>query len=194
MDGEARSNVGYGRETGENMLSSRFTAHDPNRKLRVPAMATGCKIVPFLLTDQFDLLFWLAGTEFNSINLKRPKVYRAPRRRRSHGRSSPAGDSGDVASHRFPWPQLSFDRKPTDRRFLSSDYASSARSKVESSRLSIGRRTVSPSALIHCRQLVCYNPTLTVPKAGSKPREMGLIAHSPISRSPMSCDTLSNTS
>jgi hypothetical protein len=32
MGGEARSNVGYGRETGEIMLSSRFTAHDPKRK------------------------------------------------------------------------------------------------------------------------------------------------------------------
>jgi hypothetical protein len=31
MDGEARPNVGYGRETGENMLCSRFTAHDPFR-------------------------------------------------------------------------------------------------------------------------------------------------------------------
>jgi len=29
MDGEARSKVGYGRETGENMLSSRFAARDP---------------------------------------------------------------------------------------------------------------------------------------------------------------------
>jgi hypothetical protein len=27
MNGAARSKVGYGRETGENMLSSRFTAH-----------------------------------------------------------------------------------------------------------------------------------------------------------------------
>jgi hypothetical protein len=30
MDGDARSKVGYGRETGENMLSSRFTAYDPS--------------------------------------------------------------------------------------------------------------------------------------------------------------------
>jgi len=29
MDGDAPSKVGYGRETGENMLSSQFTAHDP---------------------------------------------------------------------------------------------------------------------------------------------------------------------
>ena len=29
MDGDARSKVGYGRETGENILSSRFTHHDP---------------------------------------------------------------------------------------------------------------------------------------------------------------------
>jgi hypothetical protein len=29
MDGDARSKVSYWRETGENMLSSRFTAHDP---------------------------------------------------------------------------------------------------------------------------------------------------------------------
>ena len=32
--------VGYGRETGENMLSSRFTAHDPNQTLRSPK---GCR-------------------------------------------------------------------------------------------------------------------------------------------------------
>jgi hypothetical protein len=56
---------------------------------------------------------------------------------------------------------------------LSSDCARSVGSKVEPSRLSIGRRTVSPSALIRCRQLVSYNPTLTVPKVGSKPRGDG---------------------
>jgi hypothetical protein len=56
---------------------------------------------------------------------------------------------------------------------LSSDCARSVGSKVEPSRLSIGRRTVSPSALIRSRQLVSYNPTLTVPKVGSKPRGDG---------------------
>jgi hypothetical protein len=55
----------------------------------------------------------------------------------------------------------------------------------------IGTSQVDPNRKL---RVVCYNPTLTVPKAGSKPREMGLIAHSPINRSPMSCDTLSNTS
>jgi hypothetical protein len=38
MDGHARSKVGYGRETGGNILSSRFTAHDP---FRLFASATG---------------------------------------------------------------------------------------------------------------------------------------------------------
>jgi hypothetical protein len=38
MDGHARSKVGYGRETGENMLSSRFTAHDPKRKFGQPLL------------------------------------------------------------------------------------------------------------------------------------------------------------
>jgi hypothetical protein len=33
MDGDAPSKVGYGRETGENMLGSSFTARDTNRTL-----------------------------------------------------------------------------------------------------------------------------------------------------------------
>jgi hypothetical protein len=31
VDGDARSKVGYGRKTEENMLCSRFTAHEPQR-------------------------------------------------------------------------------------------------------------------------------------------------------------------
>jgi len=37
MDGDARSKVGYGRETGENMLSSRFTAHEPDTAITIAA-------------------------------------------------------------------------------------------------------------------------------------------------------------
>jgi hypothetical protein len=36
MDGDARSKVGYRRGTGENMLSSRFTAYDPFRTSIAP--------------------------------------------------------------------------------------------------------------------------------------------------------------
>ena len=37
MDGDARSKVGYGTETGENMLSSRFTAHEPDTAITIAA-------------------------------------------------------------------------------------------------------------------------------------------------------------
>jgi hypothetical protein len=41
MDGDARSKVGYGRETGENILSSRFTHHDPKPTISPRARGRG---------------------------------------------------------------------------------------------------------------------------------------------------------